>query len=101
MLRTWKTHEGEDLELDLTAPELELFEEALSLYQVGAPMADISNLYLDGSCVLYRGRTGPEVVKHPLYRAIKDMAKRQGIADGILGDIPGTRPALDSFEAKN
>ena len=101
MLRAWKTHEGETLELDLNPGELELFERALALYQLEASMSEISNLYLDGSCVLYKGRHGAEVVKLPLYRAMKDMAKRRGLAEGLLADRPGEKPELDKFKAKN
>lgn len=99
--RTWKTHEGEQLDLNLNIEEMTLFDQAHVLYVAGAGMDEISQLYLDGTCVLYKGRTGAEVVTLPVYRAIKDMAKRRGIAAGLLADGPGSRPGLDAFKARN
>jgi hypothetical protein len=100
MQRTWTTHEGERLDLELGHDEAQLFDEAKRLFDEKAGMDAIARLYLAGDSVLYRGRTGAQVVKLPIYKAIKDMAKRRGIEDGLLSpNRPGTAPALDDFEA--
>lgn len=100
MRKRWITHEGATLDLDLNADECELFDKAEQMFNERAGMAAISQLYLSPTSCLYRGRTGAEVIELPLYKAIKDMAKRRGIEDGLLSDSPGTKPQLDDFEVR-
>lgn len=100
----WMTHEGLELVFDATADEAALFERAKAMFAEKAGMDAIARLYLSPDSVLYKGRAGPEVVQMGLYKAIKDMAKRRGLEDGLLSDRPGSRPELDEFEvsrAKN
>ncbi len=101
-MHTWVTREGLTLEMgELTEDELALFQRAKRFYENRADMLAISRLYLGGDSVLYKGRTGAEVVQLPLYKAIKDMAKRRGLEDGLLSDGPGARPPLDSFRVND
>ena len=95
--REWTTHNKEALKLELTEAEAELFDRAEKMFFERRSMAEIGQVYL-GDSVLYRGRTGAEVVKLPIYQALKDMAKQRGLDDGMLSDRPGTKPSLDSFK---
>lgn len=98
MRRIWTTHEGKNLTLELEKDEAELFERALKMYADRSGMDTIAQLYLSAECPLYRGRSRPEVLDLPVYQAIKDIAKRRGLEDGLLSDRPGSKPDLDSFK---
>lgn len=81
-----------------------LFDSAHGLFTAGAGLDAIMNLLLARSSPVWRDRRGRrlkgrEVIKLPVYQAIKSMARARGVAMGLLTeDRPGTRPRLEDFK---
>lgn len=92
-------------ELWLRADLASLFDKAKGLADQQATPDQIIQLVLDNQSPIRRdhlGRrlTGAEVVKMPLYQAIKGMSIAAGISLGILADRPGRQPALEEFRCE-
>jgi hypothetical protein len=101
-MKRWKTRDGTDLLILGGAEEEILFERARAMYEGKAPMEQIAQLYLAVDSVLYLGRPGAEVVKLPLYLALRDMATRRGVEQGLLSEgSEGSRPDLDRFKVRD
>jgi hypothetical protein len=93
---SWTLRNGMPHTVTGTPSDMALFYQARAMYERGAGMMEIANLYMQDR-TLYQGRTQAEVVKTPVYRAILDMASRRGIDQGYLSDRPGRRPPLVGF----
>lgn len=92
-------------ELWLRADLASLFDKAKGLADQQATPDQIIQLVLDRQSPIWRdnrGRrlSGAEVVKLPLYLAIKGMSVAAGISLGILTERPGLRPALEEFRCE-
>lgn len=98
------TREWNGVTLILRARQADLFDAAHRMYQRLADFAEIMQLALDPKSAIWlddagQRLTGPEVIKLPLYQAIKNMARRRGVADGFLREDAGgdVKPSLDDF----
>jgi hypothetical protein len=97
------TREWNGETLRMRAELAELFDRGLNLFKAEAGLDEIMNLLLakdspiwrDGQRRRLRGR---DVIKLPVYKAIKNMARQRGVAMGLLSeDRPGTQPKLEDF----
>lgn len=98
------TREWNGETLKLRARHADLFDAAHRMYDRLADFAEIMQLALDPKSAIWlddsgQRLTGPEVIKLPLYQAIKNMARRRGVADGFLREDAGgeVKPSLDDF----
>lgn len=92
--------------LELRPDQAALFDQALRMYEEKASFADIHQLVLDRDSAIWRdevGRrlTGLQVVRLPLYAAVKDMTRRRAVEAGFLRDDFATptaeKPRLEDF----
>lgn len=100
------TRQWQDTKLELRADQAALFDQALALYEKKASFAEIHQLVLDRSSAIWFGDdgsrlTGLQVVRCPLYAAVKDMTRRRAVQDGFLRDDSASpaaeKPRLEDY----
>ena len=92
--------------LELRPDQAALFDRALRMYEEKASFADIHQLGLDRDSAIWwndagRRLTGLQVVRSPLYAAVKDMTRQRAVEAGFLRDdsaVPTSeKPRLEDF----
>lgn len=106
----YELHSGEVLDLSaLTDKQRAFFERADRLFSQGAPWSDFQNFYLQRQSAIWFNGGDPrserlptsQVTRSPLYRAVKDMGLRLGVAQGYLrwgNGKPDPTMTLDQFK---
>jgi len=97
--RTYTTLDGEVLDLGGLTPAEEAFlDVALAKYRDRVPYAQFAAFVYSTANPLLEttgGRVTPEVYRHPLFRALRDLEDRLGILQGEIGAAPGDLPDVD------
>ncbi|MEX0781831.1 MAG: hypothetical protein WD557_04210 [Dehalococcoidia bacterium] len=101
-MNTYTTLDGDVLDLKgLLDPHREFLDRAYRSYQVGMDWSEFANAYTNGAenPVLEPGRRVTRAVAEtPLYRALRDLEDRVGIASGRLRPSPADAIERDPFD---
>jgi hypothetical protein len=88
-MQTYTTIDHQTLDLSsLSSEERAYLARAYAVYRSGMPFAEFNNTYVTGSANPLLGPTDGWITEavwhHPLYRALRDLGARLGIAQGSL-----------------
>ncbi len=98
-MQTHVTMSGEVLDLSgLSNEQRAYYGRCIAAYRAGTPRADFIRLVTGPENPLLRETGGwitEAVWRHPLYRAVRDIENRLGVAEGDLQPDPGDNPTRD------
>lgn len=95
-MRTYATLTGPVLDLtDRTEAEQRYLEQALAAYRAGIDWAEFNNTFVSGTAnpLLRGGMITEEAWANPVFRSVRDLGARLGIAQGRVA--PEGEPATD------